>query len=89
MKAGDERAAERAFKDSLGLADRQGASSWRLRTATSLALLLSRQSRPAEARAVLAEAYAGFSEGFDTTDLRTANGLLAKLARAASNRTGS
>ena len=48
MKAGDERAAERAFRDSLGLADRQGALSLRLRSATSLARLLSRQSRPAE-----------------------------------------
>jgi predicted ATPase/DNA-binding winged helix-turn-helix (wHTH) protein len=86
MKAGDERAAERALRDSGGLADRQGALSWRLRSATSLARLLSRQSRPAEARAILAEAYAGFSEGFGTTDLKTANDLLAELERSASSR---
>ncbi|MFZ5778671.1 MAG: ATP-binding protein [Pseudomonadota bacterium] len=79
VKAGDERAAERIFRDSLEVADRQGALSWRLRTATSLARLLSGQTRRAEARAILAQTHAAFSEGFATADVRTASGLLAEL----------
>lgn len=79
IKAGDERAAELAFRDSLDLADRHGALSWRLRSAASLARLLSRQSRQAEARPLLAEAYAKFAEGFGTADLMAAKALLGEL----------
>lgn len=79
MQAGNERAAERAIRESMELADRSAALSWRLRSATSLARLLVRQSRTVEARTILADTYARFDEGFDTLDLETAKRLLGKL----------
>ena len=75
----DDQSAERAFCRSIELADQQSALSWRLRTTISLARLQFRQGRREEARDVLAETYARFSEGFDTADLKTAEGLLATL----------
>jgi len=79
LQAGNERAAERAFRQSLDLADRQGALSWRLRAATSLARL----SQLPDARAILADTYSRFSEGFETADLRAAGALLAPEASSA------
>ena len=79
MQAGNERAAEAAFRESIELADRSGALSWRLRSATSLAQLLIRRARTGEGRRILADAYARFGEGFGTLDLRTAKSLLGKL----------
>ena len=76
LQAGNERAAEQAFGASLALSDRQGALSWRLRTAISLARL----SRSADARTILADTYSRFGEGFETVDLRAANSLLAPKA---------
>jgi adenylate cyclase len=70
-------AAEASFARALELARRQGARSLELRALLSRACLLRRQGRAAEARAPLAEAYAGFSEGFDTPDLRQARELVA------------
>lgn len=81
VKSGDERAAERVFRDSSDLADRHGALSWRLRSAISLAQLLSRQTRQAEARMILADAYSRFDEGFETADLKAAKNLLSELER--------
>jgi predicted ATPase len=78
-KTSDDRAAEEAFCRSIELADQQSALSWRLRASMSLARLQSRQGRRDEARKALAETYARFSEGFDTTDLKTAERLLATL----------
>lgn len=75
LQAGNERAAEKTFRQSLDLADRQGALAWRLRTATSLARL----PRPTDARAILADTYARFSEGFETADLRAAKSVLDQL----------
>lgn len=72
LKAGNERAAERAFRESLDLAERQGALSWRLRTATSLARL----SKLADARAILRATLARFDQGFETADLAAARRLL-------------
>jgi predicted ATPase/DNA-binding winged helix-turn-helix (wHTH) protein len=77
MQAGNERAAEQAFRQSMALADDNAALSWRLRSATSLARLLDRQSRRDEARAMLASTYARFHEGFSTLDLKAAKSLLA------------
>jgi hypothetical protein len=45
----------------------------------NLARLLARQGRRHEARAMLAEIYDWFIEGFDTADLKDAKGLLDKL----------
>jgi tetratricopeptide (TPR) repeat protein len=79
VQAGNERAAEEAFRESMELAKGNGALSWLLRSATSLARLLVRQSRTSDARAILADTYARFGEGFGTLDLKTARSLLDSL----------
>jgi hypothetical protein len=50
-----------------------------LRTATSLARLLVSQGHREQARAMLAEIYSWFTEGFDTPDLKDAKALLNDL----------
>jgi len=80
--AADELEAERCFLQSIELAERQSALSWRLRASNSLARLRLRQGRREEARKSLAETYARFGEGFDTADLRTARTLLDNIARS-------
>jgi tetratricopeptide (TPR) repeat protein len=79
-KTADERGAEQAFRRSIELAEQQSALSWRLRASTSLARLQSRQGHCEQAREVLSETYARFSEGFDTADLKAAERLLAILS---------
>jgi predicted ATPase len=58
----------------------QGALSWELRAATSLARLWRDQGRPAEGMALLQPVYDRFTEGFDTADLQAAKALLDALA---------
>lgn len=72
-------AAEDHFRQALDWARRQGALSWELRAATSLARLLSDQGRPAEAAALLQPVYNRFTEGFATADLKAAKALLDEL----------
>jgi predicted ATPase len=72
-------AAEEHFRQALAEARQQGALSWELRAATSLARWLRDQSRPAEAREALRPVYDRFTEGFDTADLVAAKGLLQEL----------
>ena len=72
--------AERLFLASLDMASEQGALSWELRTAMSLARLLIERRRRTEASARLTAVYARFTEGFATTDLRAAKSLLGELA---------
>jgi ATP/maltotriose-dependent transcriptional regulator MalT len=79
-KTADERGAEEAFNRSIVLADQQSALSWRLRASISLARLRFRQGRREEAQEALTQTYARFNEGFDTTDLKTAERLLATLS---------
>jgi class 3 adenylate cyclase/predicted ATPase len=67
------------FSHSLTVARAQQAKSWELRTAMSLARLLNDQGRRQAARDLLAPTYDWFTEGFDTSDLRKANALLAEL----------
>jgi predicted ATPase len=50
-----------------------------VRTTVSLARLLAKQGRRDEARAMLADVYGWFTEGFDTLDLKEAKALLDKL----------
>ena len=69
-------AAESGLLQALDWARRQGALSWELRAATSLARLWYRDKRPQEARDILAPLYDRFSEGFETADLRAAQKLL-------------
>jgi predicted ATPase/DNA-binding winged helix-turn-helix (wHTH) protein len=69
-------AAEAYFRESLDWARRQGALSWELRAATSLARLWRDQARSKEANALLAPVYDRFTEGFTTADLKEAKALL-------------
>jgi predicted ATPase len=71
--------AEDHFLQGLDLARRQGARSWELRCATSLARLWCDQARSKEARELLAAVYDRFTEGYATADLRTAKALLEEL----------
>jgi predicted ATPase len=72
-------AGEYHFRQALDWARRQGALSWELRAATSLARLLRDQGRPADAMTLLQPVYDRFTEGFDTADLKTAKALLDTL----------
>jgi adenylate cyclase len=72
--------AEGCFRTAIEHAQRHGAKSWELRAATSLARLLASQGRRDEARAILAEIYNWFTEGFDTADLKDAKALLNELS---------
>jgi predicted ATPase/DNA-binding winged helix-turn-helix (wHTH) protein len=72
-------AAAEDFRQSIELAARQGARSWQLRSAMSLARLDDAEGRGREAHELLAPLLASFTEGFDTADLRSAKGLLAAL----------
>ena len=60
-------------------ARQQGAKSLELRATASLARMLKRTDRRDEARAMLAEIYNWFTEGFDTADLKDAKTLLDEL----------
>ena len=79
MREPDPRGAEICFKESLELSRRQGARAWELRTARDLAKLLAERGDSENGRTLLQSVYAGFSEGFETADLRAAEELLASL----------
>jgi tetratricopeptide (TPR) repeat protein len=72
--------AERHFRQALEWARRQGALSWELRAATSLARMWQNQGRSKEARQLLAPVYNRFSEGFETVDLKIAKSFLDQFA---------
>src|SRR6202035_5080415 len=72
-------AVEDHYRQALGWARRQGALSWELRAATSLARLLRDQNRSTEAIALLAPIYNRFTEGFETADLKAASALIDAL----------
>jgi predicted ATPase len=74
--------AESLFRQALDEARQQEALSWELRTATSLARLLSDQGRQADAVTSLQPVYDRFTEGFSTADLIAAKQLLDELSRA-------
>lgn len=76
----DADAAARCFRTAIDLARQRSEKSLELRAATSLARLWQRQGRHDEARRLLGEIYGWFTEGFDTTDLRTARRLLEEMA---------
>ena len=71
--------AERRFRTAIEIARRQSAKWWELRATVSLASMLAKQGKRAEARAMLAEIYNWFTEGFDTADLKDAKALLEEL----------
>jgi adenylate cyclase len=71
--------AERCLRAAIEVARAQQARWWELRATTSLARLLSDTGSRDEARAMLAEIYGWFTEGFDTADLKDAKALLDEL----------
>ncbi len=75
--------AEAVLLQSLEMASRQGALSWELRAATSLARLRSRQGRFEAARDALTVVHGRFSEGIKTSDCEAAVLLIRELAGAA------
>jgi predicted ATPase len=72
--------AESWLQQALAIARHQGAKSLELRAAMSLARLWQQQGKCAAARALLAEVYGWFTEGFDTADLQEAKVLLTALS---------
>ena len=79
LLVGDHVAAETYFSDALAAAKRQGALSWELRAAASLARLWRSSDRRGDALALLSPVYARFTEGFSTRDLIEARELLEDL----------
>jgi len=71
--------AQQCFERAIEIACRQKAKSWVLRATTNLARLLDKQGKRDQARAMLAEIYNWFTEGFDTADLKDAKALLEEL----------
>src|SRR6266446_2623944 len=71
--------AEQCFHQALDVARRQGALSWELRAATSLARFWRGQQRVTQARKLLGSVYRRFTEGFETADLIAAKALLASF----------
>ena len=71
--------ARMCFHRAIDVSRKQGTISLELRATTSLARLLSKQGRYDEARAMLADIYRRFTEGFDTADLKEAKALLEEL----------
>ena len=68
------------FRRVVDWARRQGALSWELRAATSLARVWRDQGRSKAARHLLAPVYDRFTEGFQTEDLKVAKAVLDGLA---------
>ena len=77
---GDQTAAERHYRQALGVAERQSAKLFQLRASTSLARLWRDQGKRNEARKLLAPIYGWFTEGFERRDLKDAKTLLDELA---------
>ena len=71
--------AEEAFQTALAVAKEQGARSWALRAALSLAKLYQSTSRPAAVHAVLAPALEGFSPMPEMPEIAEAQALLAAI----------
>jgi class 3 adenylate cyclase/tetratricopeptide (TPR) repeat protein len=79
MRAENATEAERCLRHAIAIAAEQGAKSFELRAAISLARLLRHTGRRDEARATLAEIYGWFTEGFETADSKDARALLDEL----------
>lgn len=75
---------ELLLRRALAIAREQGALSWELRAATTLADLWIRRGRHDEGRALLQPVFNRFTEGYQTADLQLASDLLANAAKASS-----
>ena len=71
--------AEEHFRRAIEVSRQIEAKSHELRATVSLARLLDQQGKRDEARAMLADIYNWFTEGFDTADLKDAKALLDEL----------
>ena len=78
----DPAAALACLQRAVATARAQGARSWELRAATSLARALGSGGRAAEGRDLLQPLYAAFTEGLTTPDLQEAAALLTELSAA-------
>jgi DNA-binding winged helix-turn-helix (wHTH) protein/tetratricopeptide (TPR) repeat protein len=72
-------AAAKWFERAIDAARKRSARIAELRATASLARLLDRRGKRNEARAMLADIYGWFTEGFDTHDLKEAKALLKEL----------
>jgi hypothetical protein len=72
--------AERCLRDSLDLANIQGAGSYALRAATDLAALMADQGHRQEAETLLRQILDRFTEGLETADVKAAATLIRTLA---------
>lgn len=72
-------AADRCFREAIEVSSRQSTKLFELQATISLARLLAKQGKREEARAMLAEIYDWFTEGFDTAGLKDAKALLVEL----------
>jgi tetratricopeptide (TPR) repeat protein len=79
LKQQQTEAAEADFRESIALAQKQGAKAWELRSAMSLARMLRERGDNIAAHNLLAHSYGWFTEGFDTADLTDARELLHEL----------
>jgi predicted ATPase/DNA-binding winged helix-turn-helix (wHTH) protein len=73
--------AERSYQKALEMARSQSALAWELRAVVCLARCWVGQDRIDPARELLASVYDRFTEGFNSTDLRTAHLLLDELGQ--------
>jgi predicted ATPase len=80
MDPGSPSTTEQHLRSAIAIAREQGAKTFELRATVSLARLLRDTNRRDEARAMLAEIYNWFTEGFDTADLKEAKALLEELS---------
>ena len=80
----DQVAAE-AWHQALAAARLQSAKTWKLRATTSLTGLWRDQGKRNEAHDLLAPVYGWFTEGFDTLDLKQAQGVARRAARLTTN----
>lgn len=76
----DAAAAEAHLRRAIESAQRRQEKSYELRAAMSLSRLLQARGDTTEAAGLLSATYDWFTEGFDTRDLRAAQGLIAQLS---------
>lgn len=79
---GDLESERSALQDALARARAMKSLAWELRATTGLADLLARQGQSVQAQSLLAPVIGGFTEGFDTADLKRAQAVLGRLDNA-------
>ena len=79
LEAGRHNEAEEALRNALSLAREQSARLLQLRAANSLAAFLENRGERAQAYELLHPIYEWFTEGFDTSDLKSAKTLIEQL----------